>query len=701
MKSLDWLFRALLADASRWCGTDSTSDKDLSYIRGRVKHEGSSFITITLPTFSEALERGLEEGCWRSPLGFAVKQTRRGQLSLPAFLLGLTGQVFDPKTGTLLEAPSVNAIYAIRQITRVASKVFMLTTSEREKRALEGYLNIEEHLRHGLHSQKPEMVTADVSRVPFRQFCRNLYSGVAARAAELVRSGSLSGRHGPGATADRLSGNQKFDSKMWYERWSWFPPDHHWYINHGDWVDSHQDLHVVKPNEEPPVRVLFVPKTQKTPRVIAMEPTPMQFLQQGLGRALMDLVESDSLTAGKINFVDQSINQEVARRASVDRRLATLDLSEASDRVSCKLVWDLFDGAPELREAVFQLRSTRALLPGGKVVALRKFASMGSALCFPVEAMAFFAIVLYARHCKYYGARGAVTRRRLARCARDVYVYGDDIIVPVDEVPEVIDTLHSFGMKVNTAKSFWNGYFRESCGGDYYQGVPVRPVLLRREFPNDLRRVTEVISWISSANQFYSAGWWVTAQAIRDRIERITGSLPTVGYHDVSYLSWTSVRPCRTFHGWDTKLQTFAVRGLVPVPLKRKDKIDGYPALRKALLPSRYDSRGYTAAFSGSEGVSFALAAEEQARINPGNHASDPGSACWSLSERLPHVEDIVAGGDRASTSSVGRKPDDQLFDWSSSAARTSVRVVETDKEHLFRSVRPGAVALRRRWKPA
>lgn len=59
-------------------------------------------------------------------------------------------------------------------------------------------------------------------------------------------------------------------------------------------------------------------------------------------------------------------------------------------------------------------------------------------------------------------------------------VYGDDIVVDKSVVSILIECLNGLGFIVNETKSFSTGFFRESCGGDYYDGYDVRPVFCEK-----------------------------------------------------------------------------------------------------------------------------------------------------------------------------------------------------------------------------
>nr|QDH89759.1 MAG: RNA-dependent RNA polymerase [Leviviridae sp.] len=104
---------------------------------------------------------------------------------------------------------------------------------------------------------------------------------------------------------------------------------------------------------------------------------------------------------------------------------------------------------------------------------------MGSALCFPMEAMVFTTLI-------FLGIQRSLNKplypRDLKRYVGSVRVYGDDLIVPVDQVPSVVRTLEHFGARVGSDKSFWTGKFRESCGREYFNGHDVSITRVRQAF---------------------------------------------------------------------------------------------------------------------------------------------------------------------------------------------------------------------------
>jgi hypothetical protein len=316
-------------------------------------------------------------------------------------------------------------------------------------------------------------------------------------------------KHGPGAVADKLTSNGKYRNRLWTSRLQRvFPVDRYLIPNH-HFTDVLDEVDILEPGAEIPVRVITVPKTLKTPRIIAIEPTCMQYTQQALLRSILEAFYRDELLSQLIGFDDQVPNQQLARQGSIDRRTATLDLSEASDRVSNQLVMRMTDRWPLLQEAIQASRSRRADVPGYGVVRLAKFASMGSALCFPMEAFVFTTLIFLGIQ---RSLNRPLTKKDIKSFLGSVRVYGDDLIVPVDHVHTIVNTLEHFGARVGADKSFWTGGFRESCGKEYFNGRDVSITRVRQVLPSTMADVTEVISTVSLRNQLYTSGYLRTAE---------------------------------------------------------------------------------------------------------------------------------------------------------------------------------------------
>lgn len=560
------IVQCVIIDAYTKCSTSQDS-RDMNFISRRVRHEGLSFLTITLPNFGKDFEKSLDLG--EVPASLFAGFRKRGRI--PAFLQGIFGLVFNPIDGRILQDVEINAIEGIRQISYTFKKLETAYSSEKLEKAISNYLEDEQSIRS--FSITPE------AEEEFSSVCHATWDTVlnAIRVRETVP------RHGPGATAGHTSGNQKYANCTWHYRLEPFFPFYgnatHSESVIDDWRESESSIDSVDVEDELPVQVVFVPKTGKGPRTIAMEPVCMQYTQQALSKALISAIEKSKICSGHVNFTDQSINRSLAIGASVDRSLSTLDLSSASDRVPWSLVKRMLSSSQDFLGATDACRSRRAQI-NGDLIDLHKFASMGSALCFPIESMYFFTLCTLALLRKQHlpptvGNCYAVTR--------SVYVYGDDLIVPTRDVDAIVATLQEFNCKVNVDKSFWKGYFRESCGMDAYLGYEVTPTYVRQAVPTNRRMSKHLISWNKSSNLFYKKGYWKTADFMMNKVESLLGTLPLI-HETCAGLGKTTFQVFSPQGRWNKDLQCTYVHTWVPSPVYQRDKLGGYPALLKCLL---------------------------------------------------------------------------------------------------------------------
>lgn len=219
--------------------------------------------------------------------------------------------------------------------------------------------------------------------------------------------------------------------------------------------------------------LVIVPKSMKARRTISKEPSSLMYLQQGVRRALYEHVGKCPGLRSHIDFHDQSIGAALAIESSAGQDLATIDLSSASDLVTVELVKAVFRGTP-LYPYLVALRSYYVELPSKRVLRMAKFAPMGSALCFPVMTLIFAAAVEL-----------AVRRARRTHLGNfPVWrVFGDDIIVGDALYEDVVLVLEALGFILNSSKSYHSpARFRESCGGEGYDGVDVTPMKISRRF---------------------------------------------------------------------------------------------------------------------------------------------------------------------------------------------------------------------------
>ena len=570
MKSLITFLSCMLEESGMQCHVSTALD--LKTIKSRVEHEGLSFLQITLPSFGKDLQKGLDLGYVSDDLFVGFQRTG----GLPRFLSGFLRLVFDSKSGRLLNEPSIDAIFWIRQITLAFEKMSDTCSDARNQSALQRYVECENELR-----QRPDL-DPQLAR-DFLRVSGLLWNDILSAVDSDVANLRLIPKHGPGSTADRISGNQKWDQTVWPDRLNdvfnfvdYILPSARHYAELSDRVTF------IEPGAELPVRVITVPKTLRTPRIIAIEPTAMQYAQQAVLGSIVQHLERFSIPRSLIGLLDQTPNQRLAEEGSLTGSLATLDMKEASDRVHNQHVRLLLSRYPHLFEAVDACRSRKADVPGFGVIRLAKFASMGSALCFPFEAIVFATLVFLGIE---RDLNRPLTKKDILSFIGRVRVYGDDIIVPVEHVASVSRTLHDFGHVVNSGKSFWNGKFRESCGKDYYDGHDITIVRLRSGLPSSRKHVPEIISTVSTRNQFYYAGHWKIAAFLDDILNRVI-PFPNVTERSQLLGRHTFLPIVNDGEGWDDELHLPLVTGVVVHAPSPSCEIDGYPALLKCLAKS-------------------------------------------------------------------------------------------------------------------
>lgn len=219
------------------------------------------------------------------------------------------------------------------------------------------------------------------------------------------------------------------------------------------WWRSLEDALLVPGN-----RFSTVPKNFKTDRGICVEPSANLSLQLAAGQTIRRRLYRVGIQIDGVGHSNaQRIHRDYARWGSVSGECATIDLSNASDMIATNLVRLLLPrGWFDYLDAI---RSHYTVIDG-KHVKLNKFSSMGNGFTFELETLIFYAIA-----------------RSVSPWAK---AYGDDIVVPTHAAADVLKELTFFGFTVNREKSYLSGPFRESCGGDYHEGLDTRPVYLKK-----------------------------------------------------------------------------------------------------------------------------------------------------------------------------------------------------------------------------
>lgn len=519
VRELLQVFDCVLADAANAYPTlVGEFVKDKLRLRTFLRCRGIHALCVDMVAAGKHLDQCLAGGEYKlSGLPLTKRVSRR--IVIPKFLRGLYLLVFE-ESGTLKEDCDVQAVFFLRQILYLARKTDLPCSDEAVQNEVKDFFVVDSGLPEPerfweLEQPDANEVTREYTGFQYSQvYLERVQSCEDPQKREelitlLMNLDKVSSfitstlgaynpqewrfRHGPGAVSERKG---RFYNKFCWTNWSnrlenVFPIADCGFHNYSSWADSANEREIG--SYEPASRLISVWKTFTKPRLIAAEPSEHQWCQQNCWHYFCE--RSRASWIGRcVLFRDQSRNQKLCVRGSRDGSLATVDLSAASDRVTCHIVGQYFRGNPPL---VLALQSTRTRFIDQDIcnevdarVALRKFSTMGSACTFPVQSLIFFGICLAV----------VATKRRLQASptnirflARDVAVFGDDIIIPSDSRELLFETLELLHFKVNKAKSFWTGQFRESCGVDAFRGVNVTPAYWRSHYSNNPESLASVV----------------------------------------------------------------------------------------------------------------------------------------------------------------------------------------------------------------
>nr|UJQ85847.1 MAG: hypothetical protein 3 [Leviviridae sp.] len=565
------ILRGVLEDASiRWPGLRDSFEKDLSYLLRAVESRGLPFLTVTLPAVGKVLDQGLDNRyleVYEFPKGFPLLQKR------PKLFWGLFQQIFDESKWLRSDA-CIDSIAFLRQLLYCNKKLRIQCDDSKVKATLDEFFAIEQHLPpswsdtwdsdvpvwkprdgHPLWGDiyaDPDQAQLDLGfttpSIPprdwsgLRQLCRYVVSSLGT-----PDWWDIQPKHGPGVVSEQSGFVSKYEFPYWPRKLDlWFPFD--W---HGSGSLEPGD---VPANYEPPSRLIAVPKDQRGPRLICAEPLAHQWIQQGIWRWLEGRMRN-TLLGSSITFRSQENSRNRALSASVDGKLATIDLSSASDRVSTRLVEYVFQGS----EILEGLHASRTRVLGQNLssehpnrILLRKFSTMGSAVTFPIQSIVFCLLTVWA--VRLHDGKGD-TLDGLEDTFRSVTVFGDDIIAPAHALETIKLVLHECGLKVNHLKTFGSGCFRESCGVDAFKGYDVTPAYTLQPYddsPSSMATTVEV------ANNFFFKGYWNTSDVLVSSIPPAERKLLRICGSDDGAFGLRSFVGTDTSHlrrGWDPDLQ--------------------------------------------------------------------------------------------------------------------------------------------------
>lgn len=569
-------YKAQLVDCAEQY-PELTKEFNRDYLRlcSAIESHGVRFALDVMPQFRKHFDQCLAEQRL-TPTNFIHFGVGKGG-TVPRLFRGLVLRVFD-RSGVLRHDADKNAIRLLRQLLGVVRKLRMTCSPKDSGNAVKEFVSIDSGIRapslswddtRGFHDQTNDnhssytdlclsqshqgelLLIEEVPRsVPNHKLMQCVQHVADYICSKLGSFDPLEWKpkHGPGAVSDQRFGVNKYAFGSWTDRLeSVFPYADFAVANYSDAAhkflieQSSLDAH------EHPAKLLAVPKTIVTPRLIASEPTSSQWCQQIVRDYFYHRVHDSSLS----NFIDfrrQELNGDLALRASHDASHSTIDLSSASDRISCWHVERLFRRSPSLLRS---LQATRSVWIDQEICRfspryhyLRKYSTMGNATTFPVQSLFFLSLalgsVLYVRNQK-------ISDRLVRTMGKDtVRVFGDDIIIPSDCSDVLVDLLETLSLKVNVHKSFTKGNFRESCGVDAYGGDDVTTVGIldvpRRTSPGS------IVSSVDVHNNLCERGFANTAEYIRKTASRLVSHKIRAVEHGSGLFGWSSLYGFETPH---------------------------------------------------------------------------------------------------------------------------------------------------------
>jgi hypothetical protein len=566
--------------------------RDVQTITSRFANEGLPFLTVKLPALGKCLDEALAKETPLATPWFRIKE------GCPVLFGALWRRVFSSVGGLLSEADP-DCVKGLRQLLYFLYKLEVAYTEDLSKRTIDKFVTVDQDLptvKAGMSDTK------DVTIINYARI-------IVHRCLSQLDWREVIPRHGQGAvsTGERVTGKSAF-KRFYPALHAQFPYDQ--YFVSGFCALAHDPKQIDRLVESEPIaKVVLVPKDSRGPRIISCEPLEIQWIQQGLMQSIVARIESHGFTKGYVNFTDQTVNQTLAMDNSRDGVLGTFDMKDASDRVSLDLVKELF-GSLDLVDALIASRSTKTRLPDGTVMTLKKFAPMGSAVCFPVEALCFFALATAARYVKHEKNWLKFIPARAEQYRP--YVYGDDLVFSIEDYDAVNSVFEKVGLAFNSSKCCVGTSFRESCGVDAFRGVNVTPLRCKALWSDTAPK--SLLSYVALGNSSYERGFTCLADWIQQKVESHYGKLPHVetAYATIPIsMGGTGKRERITApaFGWirDTcvheankglrkrssrNLQKSLVLSYVFKPLKQVSKIDGWREVLRNMHGTKRDCTG-------------------------------------------------------------------------------------------------------------
>lgn len=184
-------------------------------------------------------------------------------------------------------------------------------------------------------------------------------------------------------------------------------------------------------------RFTTVRKNNDEDRPVCPEPLANILTQRRIGLGIRECLKTFGVD---LDFVAEKHRVLISKS-----KYATIDLKNASDRISIRLVKYLLPN--RVFNFIMSARSAMTLGLDDQFYWLNKISSMGNGFTFELMSLLLYAL------CQAND--------------KDSSVFGDDIIVPNSVAPQVIADLQNGGFLVNVNKTHINSKYRESCGAHY------------------------------------------------------------------------------------------------------------------------------------------------------------------------------------------------------------------------------------------
>lgn len=294
-------------------------------------------------------------------------------------------------------------------------------------------------------------------------------------------------------------------------------------------------------------RFSTVPKNNLRDRPICVEPLANILSQKRIGDGIRFALQQHG-----IDLDDLATKHRVMISM---RKYATIDLKNASDRISIHLVKYLLPS--RVFNLIKQARSEMTLGLDDQFYLINKISSMGNGFTFELMSLILYAL------CRSYTS--------------DTSVFGDDVIIPNEFAHCVISDMENAGFVVNMTKTHINSEYRESCGAHYIDGFGYIESY-DFKYPKHMGDVITIINKLSRLAYLYPS--------FRSLYVKIYGNTPAALYAE---------NPRKAMGVWRVKQEPFGSPKLDSFIVKSpfQYRKDGLPMKRRAREKLRLFCRHY------------------------------------------------------------------------------------------------------------